>query len=269
MYAKSLSEPESWQQLKQALPKLQVALKAFDTGTIIYRGTRSEPHDVKRVPIMQRGDRRSANTENYCTLIVDHDPAWISYPARSSSNICTNSRNRASRYGKVYVVLPEHDPVMGICAKSDYWISFPRIRMLGSGMDINYVNNMIKYLSMKYLNLFLDHDPTYEYLTQVLEHVQEETQAQQVDWQHMHEAGTHYEKAQANLFLNAPPHALLDKLRWLLNPTANRFKHVKLSGMQPTTKNQEIWFTGACHMIQADLIPTNAYGHLVDWIQSQ
>ncbi|AUZ94865.1 hypothetical protein FDI40_gp053 [Agrobacterium phage Atu_ph07] len=68
--------------------------------------------------------RRSANTENYYTLIVDADPAWSNYPKRSKSFICSTSLNRSIGYGSLYVVIPLEHQSIGVCSEIDFWESF-------------------------------------------------------------------------------------------------------------------------------------------------
>lgn len=68
--------------------------------------------------------RRSANTENYYTLIVDTDPAWNNYPKRSKSFICSTSLNRSLGYGSLYVVIPLEHQSIGVCSEIDFWESF-------------------------------------------------------------------------------------------------------------------------------------------------
>lgn len=68
--------------------------------------------------------RRSANTENYYTLIVDTDPAWSNYPKRSKSFICSTSLNRSLGYGSLYVVIPLEHQSIGVCSEIDFWESF-------------------------------------------------------------------------------------------------------------------------------------------------
>ena len=68
--------------------------------------------------------RKSANTENYYTLLIDNSPKWIKYPKRSESFICSSTENNASGYGTVYLVLPFDNTKIAICPENDFWNSF-------------------------------------------------------------------------------------------------------------------------------------------------
>jgi len=46
--------------------------------------------------------RKSRNTSNYYTLIMDHSQKWKQYPKGSKSIICTTSRSKAENYGSIY-----------------------------------------------------------------------------------------------------------------------------------------------------------------------
>jgi len=138
------SQPILITQLKHMLPQLQTAIQAFDRGARIYRGLAYSDAPYLHKPQMQFGQRTSANTENYYTLVVDHDPAWSDYPPRSSSIIASTRLHVARGYGTPYVVLPEHDPQIGICSRSDYWVSFPRVTTLTGHTDLSDLNTIIR-----------------------------------------------------------------------------------------------------------------------------
>lgn len=82
--------------------------------------------------------RRSANTENYYTLIIDEDPSWSNYPKRSKSFICSTSLNRSLGYGSLYVAIPLENQPIGVCAEIDFWVSFgdPSPADINTGLSI-------------------------------------------------------------------------------------------------------------------------------------
>lgn len=93
--------------------------------TDIYRGiASSKPFHVVH-PAEHK--RRSIQTENYYTLIIDNDPQWSAFPKRSKSIICSTSYTSAKGYsggGTPYKIIPFDGSQWGICPDSDIWISF-------------------------------------------------------------------------------------------------------------------------------------------------
>lgn len=69
--------------------------------------------------------RKSANTFNYYTLIMNNDPAWSKFPKRKL--ICSTDKDTAESYateGDAFLVLPPDNSKVGICPDSDIWTSF-------------------------------------------------------------------------------------------------------------------------------------------------
>jgi len=65
--------------------------------------------------------RKSRNTENYYTIIMDNDPLWKSFPKRSESFICSSDPSYASDYGTLYLVFPVNGTKIGQCPSKDIW----------------------------------------------------------------------------------------------------------------------------------------------------
>lgn len=94
--------------------------------------------------------RRSANTENYYTEIMDMDPAWSNWPSRSRSLICS-----AARPDRTFRALFFDNANIGVCPDEDLWWSFPRLgasigicsllefgkalEMMSNKIDANYI----------------------------------------------------------------------------------------------------------------------------------
>ena len=67
--------------------------------------------------------RKSANTLNYYTFIIDNSKKWSKYPKRSQSIIClTDNKNIMLDYN--YWVIPKNGAKIGEAPKSDMWFSF-------------------------------------------------------------------------------------------------------------------------------------------------
>lgn len=245
--------------LKKALPKLQTALTAFDKGVRIYRGLNHTDSKYRYKAQMQFGSRVSANTDNYYTLIVDHDEDWADYPPRSASIICTNKSNVASGYGTTYVVLPAGDPLVGICSRVDYWVSFPRLKNVGGEhVGLSDLNLIIKRMANQWAHISNYKPADYRHLTQVLEIIDEQIAARNINWQDYVNSSTDWKmQEQAQLMLNTPEGPLLQKLQWLLNPEANGFRHTHLSKMGDLPSNHELWMHASIYMINTHLLPSD------------
>lgn len=63
--------------------------------------------------------RRSRNTYNYYTLVMDNDPAWGIFPKRSQSLICESSFQRGM--SGLFLVIPEDGTKIGVCPNQDIW----------------------------------------------------------------------------------------------------------------------------------------------------
>lgn len=111
---------------------------AYNLKTSIYRGIPSDG-------TILFGDssehiRKSANTKNYYTLLIDYLlPAWKDYPKRSRSFICTNNIDKTMSYGTTYQVYPIGNPLVAICSHRDIWDSFKYI-------DLTYFTNLFAKL---------------------------------------------------------------------------------------------------------------------------
>lgn len=120
--------------------------EAFDNlleGKIIYRGIKSKSDIFITEP--KSSVRKSANTANYYTLIVDNADSWRDFPKRSQSIICSTSIQYASDYGYVYVVLPKNKSKIAICPADDFWNSFNELAKLDI-MSLGQLNDIISLL---------------------------------------------------------------------------------------------------------------------------
>lgn len=74
--------------------------------------------------------RRSANTTNEYTTLLDNLPSWRQYPKRSESLICTTTDSNGYPYdfGDVYIILPSNGANIGVCRSFDLWSSFPVLK---------------------------------------------------------------------------------------------------------------------------------------------
>src|SRR5882762_7031765 len=115
----------------------QIIASVKNPHTTIYRGLNGHEENILYVDPTNY-TRRSANTDNYYTLLMDNLPSWSKFPKRSKSLICTTDSDNADTYGQVkgsvYVVLPLGNPIIACCDGEDLWDSFHYVQ---SEMDIS------------------------------------------------------------------------------------------------------------------------------------
>ena len=111
----------------------------------------------------EAGRRRSANTSNYYTTILDAVlPA--EYPKRSASIICANWKNyntaEAYANGDVYIILPYDGAKIGVCPDNDMW-----------GVEIKIGKNVegIEPWNQEYEELGIPESATFDEIVKSLE----------------------------------------------------------------------------------------------------
>lgn len=98
--------------------KENIRIPLLPSSPALYRGLKAD----KAALIIDTSTRRIVSSA--VNDFVDSSPLWDSYPNRMSSMHCSNSRNSAEIYGKVYQVFPLDNPTIGVCPKDDFWNSF-------------------------------------------------------------------------------------------------------------------------------------------------
>lgn len=106
------------------------------------------------------GTRRSENTTNHYTLLMDNSPYMKGWPKRSKSIIASTSNTFASGYGDAYALLPHDGTLFGICPYQDIWMTSVQLPRLGidkttfpminrictrAGMDDDSFEEMVTY----------------------------------------------------------------------------------------------------------------------------
>lgn len=90
--------------------------------------------------------RRSENTSNYYTLIIDNSEKWDPWPKRSKSIVCTTNASRADAYGDVLSVFPEIGADIGVCPAYDIWHSFSVLEQELNIPNLDQFNIFLEYL---------------------------------------------------------------------------------------------------------------------------
>ena len=194
------------------------------TGIRLIRGTKESGAFVLSQP--SKGQlRKSANTENYMTLLVDHIlPSWKNYPDRSKSLVChTNGKLYFDSIygGATYAVFPFDGSSIGICSDDDWWSSF--------GLSFDNIPDFNTLLE----ELFgLNDNITHQELKKILNAV--------------------IPPLDNPFFKNFTKGNFLTYLNNLLSPIKNNFKLIK-TGEKMSGKNKEAWTDGDSILIRNDV----------------
>lgn len=88
-------------------------------------------------------ERKSQNTSNYYTVLLDNIPSMANFPKRSRSFIGSTSYDRARSYGyvgnKFFIMIPYDGVKIGIVGRQDIWDT--EVRLFGSSRQISDINN--------------------------------------------------------------------------------------------------------------------------------
>lgn len=245
------SQDVQGEQFLNAIHKCAPALAALDQGVTVYRGIHNAGKQIKFKPQMHKGYRKSANTYNYYTLLLDHMQTWQAYPARSASVIASLSLTYAQGYGTTFLCIPEGDPVVGVCAAEDFWDSFPHMRDK-LGYDVSSLDdfNMCLRNAMRKLWHETDGISTYPELMQALEGISEKYNHMQHDDKIMLYEGTR------RLWDYLQMKGLHAGINELLDPDRNHFaKHLWHELHAYADHNYEVWFSAPMWMIPMEALP--------------
>lgn len=108
----------------------------MDFNKPIWRGSKSGEAE-SYILEGQKGSRRSANTSNHYTLILDEQlKKYKNYPLRSKSIIMASHDNKdyAQEFGGLYAVFPYNDTIIGVCPRDDIW--YTDVNHLGETFEI-------------------------------------------------------------------------------------------------------------------------------------
>jgi len=214
-----------------AIINIEPTVVMYDKGTIIYRGIPKKDEDFLSINPKQGNPRRSANTSNYYTLIIDNDPAWKEYPKRSQSIICSTGNDSATSYGTVYMVFPYDGAKIGVTPADDFWSGFANSKIY---LMSNFNRSLQKLF--KYLNISFD-DDSWQDIQSAFKELDEEIDGDDdyyYDILSLSKASESWLKEYISFFN-------MEKfIRYKLNPKRNGFKLVH-AGDQINCRDCEVW----------------------------
>lgn len=125
------------------------ALWMLDQDTPIYRGMSAKIKTFATVDTSAT-ERKSQNTSNYYTVILDTNPAMKDFPKRSRSFIGSTAKARASTYswsGGLYVLVPYDGVPIGWVGQGDMWDT--KITLFRHTLEIENFNDYFEDLGIK------------------------------------------------------------------------------------------------------------------------
>jgi len=116
----------------------------------IWRGIRHDFGTIMKID-PTTGIRKSNNTMNYYTELMDNSPYFAGWPMRSRSLVCSTDTFKAQNYGAKYAIFPFNGVKIAVCPGSDIFdtqVSLPELMehslSFGGGYAslVWYLNNL-------------------------------------------------------------------------------------------------------------------------------
>lgn len=222
----------------------------------IFRGIKDGPRYGYIEP--KNFSRKSANTKNYYTLILDNSNRWSQYPDRSKSIVCSTGQRAASNYGSVYLVVPEGNPKFGIAPARDIWFSFSsQLGPLGiSGLD--EFNDTLSNLGKAVVNENPPED-SYNNLKKFFGRVESDGKGEVfndiITTSEMTYGQNIYHVPDLAMFLKRysdQQRGLFEYIEYLLDPDENAFEVKDYKSPFYPDKDVEVWTSGSALLIRKD-----------------
>lgn len=181
--------------------------------------------------------RRSRNTQNYYTLLIDNLPNWSKYPKRSKSLIMSTNLNTAKIFGDIYRILPFNNAILGVCSHSDIWDSFRNVCK-----SIDRFNNVLAKSDISDYNYA-------EFLTQFF--ISKDRVVKNLKLQVSSRPITDFLAIANALEKITTKNQLVKYLNNLFDPTKNGFTTQKVD-TKIIEFNREVWTSSKCYLIRYD-----------------
>lgn len=186
-------------------------------------------------------ERKSLNTYNYYTLIMNNDKTWKEFPKRKL--IC---RIRLSSSLIPYIVIPFDDSKWGVCTDTDMWFSYSdRLRKYGMGR-LDQLTNLLHKLYTHLFKYPIRDDNFDDFKEDLIELKKELVKEKEniKDSYILNPDGFYYDTFIKDLLYSE---SIYDFLVDLLNP--NHFEIVNATDFNPKYDNREVWTDDQCLLI--------------------
>lgn len=216
------------------------------SNTQIFRGNKNfdRPYGIVHP---SEFERKSENTDNYYTLLMDNMEEWKKYPKRSESIVCTSHYLHAKEYGIPYLVLPLGNIKFGIAPEEDIWGSFD--------IKLNLLNSYLNKLSERVYGFGEDEIPDNnisEFREAVLEidrRLKSGDTRHGYDYEDVMDAGSHGLWEFLYEYLNSNYDNLYEYIKSLLDPEKNGFEIKKYGTNFKVPDRREVWTDGPCLLV--------------------
>lgn len=114
---------ETYDELKKILDThCKEGLSFLKNNTGLFRGMNAG-YDSFLITDYSQGERKSENTRNLYTVLIDNSPHFKNFPKRSKSMICSNSIFYAKQYGNYQpmAIIPFDGVKIAVCPQQDIW----------------------------------------------------------------------------------------------------------------------------------------------------
>jgi len=187
----------------------------------------------------KKGVRRSANTTNHYTLIMDNSSKWTKYPKRSQSIICSSSQRSAGSYGTLYMVLPYDKARIGVCPEGDIWYSFGKTLKY----TMNTFNENVKKIFIKAeVSSYQITDSSIKFLKNACKEFDSKMTHHSIIKKFINSETEWLKDYKGNLW---------DLFEQVLDPNKNGFKLIKPGDNLP--KEKEVWTDGSSILIKENM----------------
>jgi len=211
------------------------AIAAFSTGHAIFKGLFSNKNTLSDIMLSDPKliERKSQNTSNHYTVLLDNLPSWRNFPKRSRSLICATKKYIASGFGDVFLVLPFDGAKIAVCPTTDIWaIKFEK---LGTSLEI-FNNIMSKYHISDY-----DYESVITTILMNRKDILSSTSAED----------TLEPTFLAGLAACKNRNDLISLLNDALNPIPNDFELTDIFNT-PVDENKEVWTDSKSYLVDID-----------------
>jgi hypothetical protein len=217
-------------------------------GKVIYRGNPKLDSNLSYKAFPSQYTRKSKNTKNYYTLIIDNLPSWNQYPKRSKSLVCSLSKHYAASYafGNPHILIPIKNAKVGICSKADIWYSFSEFSPDNLNEDIDRLVKILYKISNED-DKFATTPTSWEELLNIFSYTDTVKDSLQ---NYKHELGRYF-----SIYLDKNE-TLYNFIEKLFDPASNDFdlisnynkEHSKLDSYD----DNEVWTDADCYLVSIE-----------------
>ena len=219
----------------------------------VYRGTRLDG-EYNLVDPSQR-ERKSANTYNYYTLMIDNFPEWKEFPKRSKSLICTTDKGYTFTYGVPFIVLPVDEAKFGECPDTDIWDS---LRLLNKKYGFYNADQFMVILNKLFTIATKKPIETYHNLIEIMQQIAHNGLIKEKIIKELNnDENDYFSQIKIKRFvLHMMKKDNLLTLRKILDPQTNGFQLKNLSNINYFA-SREVWTSDKCLLIRCQSLQTD------------